>query len=155
MFRSVGGVLGEMGDNVLWHAFEAEHRPCPALAGFHVTPEAAAFCVADWGQGFLRSLRRNARWMDLNTDNEALDAVVNRQATSRADEETGGGFKQLFNSLLDFNGLVILRSGSCAYRLENSGDMRQVTVRETSPTFGSSVTVVISPQGSPAEAVLK
>lgn len=154
MFRGVGGVLGEMGDNVVWHAFEAEDRPCPALAGFHVTPSFAAFCVVDWGQGFLRSLRRSAKWAGLSTDGDALDAVVNRQATSRPDEEVGGGFKQLFNSLLDFNGVVILRSGSCAYRLENHGDIRQVTVRESSSTIGSSVTVVIALHGSPLEKEL-
>lgn len=155
MFRSVGGVLGEMGDNVFWHAFEAEDKPCPALAGFHVTADAAAFCVADSGQGFLRSLQRSSKWAALNTDSDALDAVVNQHATSRTGEDTGGGFKQLFNSLLDFNGLVILRSGSCAYRLENCGDVRQVTVREASSILGSCVTVIISRNGSVLENALK
>ena len=155
MFRSVGGVLGEIGDNVFWHAFEAEDKPCAALAGFHVTSDAAAFCVADSGQGFLCSLRRSSKWAALSTDSEALDAVVNQHATSRAGEAAGGGFKQLFNSLLDFNGLVIIRSGGCAYRLENCGDTRQITVRESSSTIGSCVTVIISRNGSVLENELE
>jgi hypothetical protein len=155
MFRGVGGVLGEMGDNVVWHAFTAEDKPCPALAGFHITKDAASFCVADLGQGFLRSLQRDVRWRALASDSEALDAVVNKHATSRQGEQAGGGFRQLFNSLLDFNGLVVLRSGSCTYRLENCGDARQVTVRESSATVGSSVTVVISLRDKPLEKPLE
>jgi hypothetical protein len=155
MFTGVSGVLGEMGDNVVSHAFEKEDQPCPAIAGFHVSNGAACFCVADCGQGFLRSLQRSTAWSRLTTDREALDAVVNEQATSRSGEATGGGFKQLFKSLLDFNGLVILRSGNCTYVLESSGDTRRFTVREGGWVPGASVTVVISGRGQPQEQMLE
>jgi hypothetical protein len=155
MYRGVGGILGEMGDNVVWHAFEAENKPCPALAAFHVTDAAASFCVADWGQGFLRSLRRSPTWGGLKSEAEALDAVVSRHATSRVGEAEGGGFKQLFNSLLDFNGLVVLRSGSCTFRLENCGAARRVSSREAFQVPGATITVVISCRGHPAELPLK
>lgn len=154
MFRLVGGVLGEMGDNVVWHAFEAEDRPCPALAAFHVSGDTAAFCVSDAGQGFLQSLRRDPRWRALSNSDAALDAVVNKHATSRADEAEGGGFKQLFKSLLDFNGIVILRTGSCCYRLENSHEVRNLTIRESLPIIGSYVTVIVSKAGVPVEIPL-
>jgi len=72
MFRGVGGVLGEMGDNVCWHAFEAADKPCSALAGFYVSDRTASFCVADSGQGFLRSLQRSPTWAELKTENAAL-----------------------------------------------------------------------------------
>jgi hypothetical protein len=155
MFRGVGGVLGEMGDNVVWHAFETENKPCLAIAGFYITDDTASFCVADCGQGFLRSLRRSPIWAPLSSDNEALDAVVNKHATSRIGEKEGGGFKQLFNALLDFNGLVILRSGSCAYWLENRGATRHLTVRQSVHVTGSHVTVAISTGGQPLEIPLK
>ena len=155
MYRAISGVLGEMGDNVVWHAFEAENMPCPALAGFYVAGDAASFCVADCGQGFLQSLKRSSSWARLRSDSEALDAVVNKRATSRQGETEGGGFKQLFNSLLDFNGLAILRSGSCTFRLENCGDVRRLTVREGMAVSGSAVTVVVSRRGNPAELPLK
>ena len=48
MYRAVGGVLGEMGDNVVWHAFKNEHKSCPALAGFHVEDGIASFCVSEY-----------------------------------------------------------------------------------------------------------
>jgi hypothetical protein len=129
MFRAVGGVLGEMGDNVVWHAFESEHKSCPALAAFYVNDGVASFCVADAGQGYLKSLKRNPIWAGLQRDEEALDAVVNRQATSRIGEKFGGGFKDLFNSLLDFNGCVFLRSGSAFFHLENAHERKQLTSR--------------------------
>ncbi len=154
-YRAVGGVLGEMGDNVVRHAFEAEDKPCPALAGFYVADDNASFCVADCGQGFLRSLRRAPAWSSLQTDHEALDAVVNKHATSIPGEKEGGGFKQLFNSLLDLNGLVILRSGSCAFRLENCGPSRVLTSRQTLHVAGSAVTVAISTRGKPSEVPFK
>jgi hypothetical protein len=154
-YRAVGGILGEMGDNVVRHAFESEDKPCPALAGFCVEGDNASFCVADSGQGFLRSLRRSPAWRSLSTDHAALDAVVNKHATSIPGEKEGGGFKQLFSSLLDFNGLVILRSGSCAFRLENCGPSQLLTSRQTILVAGSAVTVAISTRGKPSEVPLK
>jgi hypothetical protein len=155
MFRAVSGVLDEMGDNVVWHAFKSEKETCPALAAFHVTNTSASFCVADWGQGFLRSLQRSSVWRGLTTEREALEAVIRKNATSRDGEREGGGYKQLFNSLLDFNGLVLLRSGGCAYRLENCGAVRRDTSHEAFNVPGSSITVVISSDGQPTEQSLK
>jgi hypothetical protein len=154
MLRAVGGVLGEMGDNVPSHAYANMSQPCRALAGFHVCGSIAAFCVADWGRGFLDSLRENPKWKELATDQEALSAVVKNHATRRTDESEGGGFKQLFKVLLDFNGLVILRSGACSMRLVNQGHVRQaqVTLGEYIP--GSSITVIIALDGVPAEKPL-
>src|SRR6266511_4649194 len=43
MYIGVAGVLNEMADYVVWHAFEAEDKPCPAIAGFHVTNGSASF----------------------------------------------------------------------------------------------------------------
>jgi hypothetical protein len=155
MYRAVAGVLGEMGDNVVWHAFEAEDKPCSALAAFHVNDDTSSFCVADSGQGFLRSLGRSKTWTGLKNDQDALDAVVNKHATSRPGETEGGGFKQLFNSLLDLNGLVILRSGSCVLMMENSGAIRQQVIRQSIWVPGSSITVVISASKKPTEKTLK
>ncbi len=156
MYIGVAGVLNEMADNVVWHAFEAEDKPCPAIAGFHVTNGSASFCVADCGVGFLRSLHRSVQWAGLKTDHEALDAVVSKHATSRIGEKEGGGFKQLFNSLLDFNGLVILRSGSSSFRMENTvSSNRRRTASNSMHVPGSAVTTVISNRGQPTEQPLE
>lgn len=155
MFRAVGGVLGEMGDNVVWHAFENEHKSCPALAAFHVEDGVASFCVADTGQGYLNSLKRNPCWQGLRRDEEALDAIVNKNATSRMGEKAGGGFKDLFNSLLDFNGCVFLRSGGAFFHLENAHKSKKLTSRISHHVVGSSVTVIVSPRSQPVEIPLK
>lgn len=155
MFRSVGGVLGEMGDNVPSHAYIQSDIPCLAMAGFHVCNGTASFCVCDLGQGFLASLRRNAIWQNLRTDYDALDAVVNRRATSRPDEKEGGGFKHLFNMLLDFNGLVIIRTGGCIFQLVNEGHVRRLEIRSTTHVPGSAITVVISKCSKPKEIALE
>jgi hypothetical protein len=154
-YRAVGGVLGEMGDNVVSHAFEHEDKPCLALAGFHVADGTACFCVADLGQGFLQSLRRASAWTSLQTDQQALDAVVTKNATSRQGETQGGGFKQLFSSLLDFNGLVLLRSGSCGFQLENDREVRRLTALNSLHVPGSVVTVAISDRAKPCELPVK
>lgn len=155
MYLGVAAVLGEMGDNVVWHAFEAEAKPCPAIAGFHVANGTASFCVADAGQGFLRSLQRSTKWAGLNNDHDALDAVVTKRATSRPNESEGGGFKQLFNSLLDFNGLVVLRSGTSAFHMTNKGAERELHADNGIHVPGSAVTAVISKASQPKELPLE
>jgi len=155
MYLGVAAVLGEMGDNVVWHAYEADDRPCPAIAGFHVANGTASFCVADAGQGFLKSLKRSAKWAGLKNDHDALDAVVTKRATSRPNESEGGGFKQLFNSLLDFNGLVVLRSGTAAFYMAKMGAERELHADICAHVPGSAVTTVISTTGQPKELSLK
>jgi hypothetical protein len=155
MYLGVAAVLGEMGDNVVWHAFEAEDKPCPAIAGFHVSSGTTSFCVADAGQGFLKSLQRSTKWAGLKSDHDALDAVVTKCATSRPNEREGGGFKQLFNSLLDFNGLVVLRSGTSAFHLMNKGPERELHADNCTQIHGSAVTTVICESGEPKEIPLE
>jgi hypothetical protein len=154
MFYGVAGVFGEMGDNVVWHGSKPEGPACIAVAGYHVADDVSAFSVIDGGQGFLASLKRTSTWQHLTSERQALDAVVTKQATSREGEVTGGGFKQLFNSLLDFNGLVLLRSGNCTYHLENQHDIRKCLVRESFPVNGAQVTVIVSPAEKSCEKCL-
>lgn len=154
MYTSVSSIIGEMGDNVVWHAFESEHKPCPALAAFHVSNGMASFCVTDSGQGFLKSLRRAKKWHKLQSESEALDAVVTKRATSREDETEGGGFKLLFSNMLDYNGIVVLRSGNSNIRMGNNsnlGDGRTSRALHSTHIPGSSVTAVFAQAGHPAE----
>lgn len=158
MFDSVSSVIGEIGDNVVGHAFEAEDKPCPAIAGFHVANGTASFCVADVGQGFLNSLHRSPKWKHLRNDLDALDAVVFQQATSRPNEETGGGFKLLFSRMLEFNGMVVLRSGTSTFHLSNTGRLGDPINRRADHSAhipGASVTAVFAPSQKPVEIPLK
>lgn len=148
---AVASVFREMADNVTWHAYESPDRPCRALAGYHVSDSGMCFSVADDGQGFLKSLQRNPIWSSLSSDSQALDAVVSKQATSRAEEATGGGFKQLFNGLLNLNGMVILRSGRTTFTLRNHAAGWQRVEADSHPIIGSQVTLAIGRNGEAVE----
>jgi hypothetical protein len=145
-------VFREMADNVVSHAYENPTSPCRALAGYHVTRTGTCFSVVDDGQGFLRSLRRNPDWTGLKSDNQALDAVVSKQATSRVGEPNGGGFKQLFNGLLNLHGLVRLRSRSAMFTLRNAGHVWQREEADTHLIPGSQVTFLMDTSGNSDEA---
>ncbi|MFO1514945.1 MAG: hypothetical protein U1F83_18900 [Verrucomicrobiota bacterium] len=155
MYYTVASAFGEMGDNVVSHAFEADHKPCPAIAGFHVTNGTACFCVVDVGQGFLKSLHRKQEWSGLRNDYEALDAVVTKRATSRPGEKEGGGFKDLFKSLIEFNGKVVLRSGTSTFYMNNKGTNGDRHAVQRAFVPGSAVTAVISKTGQPEELSLQ
>ncbi len=148
---AVTGVLREMADNVV-HGYADETTPCAALVGYEVTDSGLAFSVVDDGQGFLASLRRRALWQHLGSDNAALDAVVSKQATSREDQVTGGGFKQLFNGLLDLNGLVILRSGASAFLLRNEQACWKRREVESHRVPGAQITYHLTRTGVPTES---
>ncbi len=145
---AIASVFREMADNVVCHAYEVPHNPCRALAGYHVTDSTTAFSVVDDGQGFLRSLQRNPLWARLRDDGQALDAVVSKQATSRPGEKAGGGFKQLFNGLLNLNGMVILRTGRANFTLRNDGDRWQRVEHNSHHVTGSQITLVVGRNGS-------
>jgi hypothetical protein len=94
-----------MAHNVPSHAF-LDGAPCNAIAAYHVKDGLLTFSVADLGVGFLASLRKLSKWESLQGERDALLAVIDREATSRPGEESGGGYNQLFQSIVDLNGLV-------------------------------------------------
>ncbi len=150
---AVTGVLREMADNVV-HGYADGTAPCAALVGYQITATGLAFSVVDDGRGFLASLQRRALWKHLGSDNAALDAVVSKQATSREGQATGGGFKQLFNGLLDLNGLVILRSGSSAFLLHNEHACWKRREAESHRVPGAQVTYHLTKAGVPTESAV-
>jgi hypothetical protein len=147
---AVASVMREMADNVV-HGYGDELAPCAALVGYHVTASGLTFSVVDNGRGFLASLQQRDLWKKLPSENAALDAVVSKQATSRENQTSGGGFKQLFNSLLDLNGLLVLRSGSSAFVLKNEHSHWTRREVESHPVPGAQVTYLFRKGGDPAE----
>lgn len=154
IFHALSGILTEMADNVPSHAF-SEQEPFRSMVGYHIWDNSISFSVADMGAGFLHSLIRKPKLSALGTEREALLAVIDQHATSRLGESEGGGFKQLFNTLLDLNGLVYLRSGNCLVEMRNKGDYRQRQIFDKTGGRGSQVTVVISQKSTPIEIPLK
>lgn len=154
IFFGLAGVLHEMADNVPSHAFRSGDK-FQALAGYHIYGDCISFSVADRGGGFLASLLTKQEWCQLGSQCEALLAVIDKHATSRPGEREGGGFKQLFNTLLDMNGLVFLRSGNCLVQMQNHGETRRRRIFDKSGGCGAQITVVISRKGEPTEIPLE
>ena len=147
---ALASVMREMADNVV-HGYGDGVVPCAALVGYHVTPSGMTFSVVDNGRGFRASLQQRDLWKHLPSENAALDAVVSKQATSRADQSLGGGFKQLFNGLLDLNGLLVLRSGPSAFILKNEHTHWKRREVESHPVPGAQVTYLFRRAGDPFE----
>ncbi|PTX94794.1 hypothetical protein DB346_22570 [Verrucomicrobia bacterium LW23] len=152
--KALARTLWEMADNVPWHAF-LEGAPCSALAGYHVRDGVLTFSVADVGMGFLASLKKLPHWKSLQREQDALQAVIDKEATSRPGETSGGGYKQLFQSLVDLNGLVYLRSGNSVVEIKQRGKERMRHFFPKAGGFGSQITVVVSFRGVPAETALE
>jgi hypothetical protein len=156
VFHGVSSVLSEMADNVVYHAGINGTRGCRGVAAYYITPRTASFSVADNGRGFLNSLRANPVWHDLSSNQEALKAVLLRHATSRAGENTGGGFTVLYNKLVSFNGTVFLRSSDCQATIKNtSSPINTLVLRLGEPSAGAQITVIIGKQGEPIEESLE
>ncbi len=155
-FFGLAGLLHEMADNVPSHAF-CEGEAFRAMAGYHIGDDCISFSIADMGGGFLKSLVRSKTWSRLGSEREAIEAVIKKQATSRAGEQEGGGFKQLkqlFNTLIDMNGLIYLRSGNCLVEMRNRGNERLSQIFDRKGGRGAHITVTISRKAEPKEISL-
>lgn len=156
IFHGVSSVLAEMADNVVCHAGVRGDDVCRGVAAYYITPRTASFSVADNGQAFLASLRMNPQWKGLATEQEALKAVLLRRATSRTNEATGGGFSVLYNKLVSFNGMVMLRSGDCRATIKNTAaPANSLILRLGEHNPGAQVTVIIAKKGNPVEEPLQ
>jgi hypothetical protein len=79
--------------------------------GYNIVAGEVHFAVADIGRGCLASLRENPRWDGLENSRQALEAILWNHGTRKVDSAAGGGFKQVWKSILDRNGTVALQSG--------------------------------------------
>lgn len=154
IFHGVSSVLAEMADNVVCHA--GLQRDCHGVAAYYISPRTASFSVVDNGRGFLASLKTNPLWHQLRSEQEALQAVLLRRATSRVNEAAGGGFSVLYNKLISFNGMVLLRSGDCRATIKNtSSPTNTLVLRLGEDSLGAQVTVIIAKRGDPTEEALE
>jgi anti-sigma regulatory factor (Ser/Thr protein kinase) len=148
------GALFEMADNVAQHSGDEPSSPAPGLIGYHVSEGNVSFAIADLGRGVLNSLRANPVWADLRNSKSALMAVVEKHASRRVHGGEGEGFKEVFRSLMNLNGIVELRSGEGRVRLVCAPDgSRQAQPQFTGPFSGLQVAVSCS-LTAPAKEVI-
>jgi hypothetical protein len=99
----------------------------------------------------------NAKWATLTSDKDALIAVVREQATRKAENQFGDGYKLVVQNFVSRNGCLSLRSGNV--ELVASGTVFDGTVRTTPcPLFGGTrIAAWCAPKTTflPSEPVLK
>lgn len=116
--------FSEMCDNVFQHSGNSETSPASGLAAYHVQDGWSTYSVADTGRGALASLVTNPKWSELQDEIGALQAVATKKASRRHDWVEGGGFRQVFKALVDFNGLLRLRSGNASLTITGTDTSR-------------------------------
>jgi len=151
MADGLTGTLFEMADNIAQHSGPSSTAPCPGLIGYYAHEGHVAFAVGDSGRGVLASLKENPAWACLPNSKEALIAVINNQASRRPNLGDGEGFKQVFRSLADLNGMVILRSLEGRLQLNQTAEGRRVIAEYTGAFPGVQLSVNCSLNGSPQE----
>jgi hypothetical protein len=85
-----------------------------------------SFSIADAGRGVLASLKENAIWANLSDSRGALLAILQKHASRRSGMGEGEGFKEVYRSIANLNGLVEVRSHDGRATLTNQGGGRQI-----------------------------
>jgi anti-sigma regulatory factor (Ser/Thr protein kinase) len=105
--KGIAGALGEMADNAALHANAA----VGVLVGYQVIDGAAVCCVADVGDGVLKSLKTHEAYRHVQSHKEALRLAL-RKGVSRFGPGQGGlGFYNVFKALAAMSGTLRFRSG--------------------------------------------
>lgn len=154
MADALSGALREMADNVAQHSGNGQSSPAPGLIGYHVSAGNVSFAIADLGRGVLNSLRANPAWANLNNSKTALMAIIERHASRRIHGGDGEGFKEVFRSLTNLNGVVELRSGEGRVKLVCAPDgSRQAQAQFTGSFSGLQIAISCS-LDAPAKEVI-
>ncbi len=152
---AVAGAFGEMTDNVIQHSRSQPVGDFTGLAGYHATSGYFAFGVTDLGQGVLASLAKSPNWGHLRTPSEALREAVCANASCRPDQPYGEGFRTLFQSLVDRNGLLRFRSDDALLTLGDGGMHRQGIEKSSPPLRGLQMSVCCSIFGTASERAIQ
>jgi len=151
--EALSGALGEMADNVAQHSGPDPACPAAGIIGYYICDGHVAFSIADLGRGALHSLKENPQWDYLQNSKDALLAITQQHASRRPYGGDGEGFKEVFRSLANLNGLIELFSGDGRIRIASTPAGRQATPQFTGLLPGFQITVNCSLAGEPAERI--
>lgn len=151
--EALSGALFEMADNVSQHSGADSTCPAPGMIGYYICEGHVAFSIADLGRGVLGSLKENPHWKQLQNSKEALLAIIQNHASRRPYGGDGEGFKEVFRSLSNLNGLIELFSGDGRIRITSTPSGRQATPQFTGFLSGFQITVNCSLAGAPGERI--
>lgn len=150
---ALSGALGEMADNVTQHSGLDPTCPAAGIIGYYVSDGHVAFSIADLGRGVLHSLKENQKWEQLQNSKDALMAIIQQHASRRPYGGDGEGFKEVFRSLANLNGLIELFSGDGRIRITNTPSGRQASPQFTGLLSGFQITVNCSLNGVAGERI--
>lgn len=103
----IAAALGEMADNATLHA----NAPVGVLVGYQVINCAAVCCVADVGDGMLKSLTSNIAYRHVQSHKEAIRLALQRGVSRYGPGQGGLGFYHVFKALAAMSGTLRFRSG--------------------------------------------
>ncbi|HVX90622.1 MAG TPA: hypothetical protein VHC20_03220 [Candidatus Paceibacterota bacterium] len=104
--RGLAGALQELADNVTQHSGPAVMAPASGVMAYEVSHERFTFAVGDIGRGALASLHDNPHWTALQSEEEALRAILEQNA-SRRRVGPGMGFRNAVRALADLGQLSV------------------------------------------------
>jgi hypothetical protein len=105
--KGIATALGEMADNATLHS----NAPVGVLVGYQVIDGACVCCVADVGDGVLKSLTSHEAYRHIKTHKEAVRLALRSGVTRFGPGQGGFGFYQVFKALAAMSGTLRFRSG--------------------------------------------
>lgn len=105
--KGIAAALGEMADNATLHA----NAPVGVLVGYQVIEGACVCCVADVGDGVLKSLTSHEAYRHVKTHKEAVRLALHRGVSRYGPGQGGLGFYNVFKALAAMSGTLRFRSG--------------------------------------------
>jgi len=153
MAKALVGALFEMADNISQHSAEAEGVPAKGLIGYNVSSSIVSFAIGDIGRGCLASLRENPQWAGLPNSKTALMAIIKQHASRRLRSGEGEGFKEVFRSLANLNGLIEIRSYDGRVTVVRTPIGREATSQFCGEIPGFQIAVTCSLTGPVKESI--
>lgn len=105
--KGIAAALGEMADNATLHS----NAPVGVLVGYQVIDGACVCCVADVGDGVLKSLTTHKAYQHVRTHKEAVRLALHSGVTRYGPGQGGLGFYRVFKALAAMSGTLRFRSG--------------------------------------------
>lgn len=144
----LASVAHELVENVFQHS-DGDDRKCfRGIMGYHSCQNYFSLSVCDLGIGALRSLKLSSEWQHLQSDREALEAIIDKGASRKSGLGPGEGLKNVFQNLVDRRTSIRIRSGNEAVIITASKEGREVQWHPSSPLEGIHVNIFWNPTGA-------
>jgi anti-sigma regulatory factor (Ser/Thr protein kinase) len=114
--KSIAAALGEMADNATLHA----NASVGVLVGYQVIEGAAVCCVADVGDGVLKSLTSHEAYRHVRSHKEAVRLALRRGVSRYGPGQGGLGFYNVFKALAAMSGTLRFRSGEGSVMMDGT-----------------------------------